>query len=137
MKLLRFLHKWLGIFMAPLLVMWFFTGFFMIFFKEYPRVEKEQAYKLLDPIGAIDSLPNSAQLLDWYQAHTASGAQLRGVSLKREAGKAQLTLVGSEGEVAMDLLTQELLSDTPATLEELAKKTARVTRRSGQTIRAQ
>ena len=127
MKLLRFLHKWLGIFMAPLLVMWFFTGFFMIFFKEYPRVEKEQAYKLLDPIGAIDSLPNSTQLLDWYQAHTASGAQLRGVSLKREAGKAQLTLVGSEGEVAMDLLTQELLSDTPATLEELAKKTARVT----------
>ncbi|BDE82732.1 PepSY domain-containing protein [Porphyromonas somerae] len=127
MKLLRFLHKWLGIFMAPLLVMWFLTGFFMIFFKEYPHVEKKQAYALLDPIGAIDSLPNSTQLLDWYQTHTTSGAQLRRVSLKREAGKAQLTLVGSEGEVAMDLLTEQPLSDTPPTLEEIATKTARVT----------
>lgn len=127
MKLLRFLHKWLGIFMAPLLVMWFFTGFFMIFFKAYPRVEKEQAYTLMDPIGAIDSLPSPAQLSDWYQTHTTSDAQLRAISLRREAGHAELTLKGSQGEVAMDLLTQQPLTDTPPTLNDVKAQTLRLT----------
>lgn len=127
MKLLRFLHKWLGIFMAPLLVMWFFTGFFMIFFKAYPRVEKEQAYTLMDPIGAIDSLPSPAQLSDWYQTHTTSDAQLRAISLRREAGHAELTLKGSQGEVAMNLLTQQPLTDTPPTLNDVKAQTLRLT----------
>lgn len=126
MKLLRFLHKWLGILMAPLLVMWFVTGFFMIF-SGFPRVEKEQAFALLDPIGSIDSLPSTGELIDWYQTHTATGDSPTTLSLKREEGRAVLSLSGAQGEVLMDLRSEKPIDDIPPTLEELTEKTLRLT----------
>lgn len=126
MKLFRWLHKWLGVVMAPLVLMWFVTGFFMIF-GDFPKASKEHKLQVLEPIALVDSLPQVSELRSQYEALTKSGAHLTSISIEDRYGTPLLLLKGSEGPITLDRRDMKRWAMPAPTLKDIEASTLRIT----------
>lgn len=128
-QVFKLTHKWLGILLAPLMVMWFISGYFMIF-SGFPRVKEESRLKMLDHLNQNDSIVSMNQLRQWYSAATEENTQLAQMSIEKSNGNLLLTLSGDMGEVVINSSTQKKVIPKAPTLEYMAEMTYRITGQS-------
>ncbi|MDN4754065.1 PepSY domain-containing protein [Porphyromonadaceae bacterium W3.11] len=129
MKVFKVIHKWLGVIMAPLMVMWFISGFFMIF-SGFPRVENSSRFSLLDTLSSTDSLPHASQLRSWYIQKTKSGAELTEIGIEKSPRGLFLNLSGTEGNVMIEASNGEVAKVIKPSIEDIEEMTYRITQQS-------
>lgn len=133
MKAFRFIHKWLGMLMAPLMVMWFISGYFMIF-SGFPRVENKSKLMISDHFSTEDSVPPLALLSSLYAENTKSDAQLTGVELSKSREILFFTLLGSEGPIVIDAESNRIAESVKPKRADIEDMTVRITGQMPQKI---
>ncbi|MDO5017202.1 MAG: PepSY domain-containing protein [Porphyromonas sp.] len=145
MSIIKFLHKWLGILMAPLMIMWFISGYFMIF-SGFPRVQKSTRWRLQQPLSSaetLEPLPTFDALQTAYAAYAAHSAtdaatnpatdpttqsRLTHITMEKNwQGQTTFLLSGDQGELKIDAATLQPIGQQPPTLSEIEAMTRLIT----------
>lgn len=122
----KIIHRWLGVILAPFMVMWFISGFFMIF-SGFPRVQEQSRFSLLDNLTPEDSLSHLNQLGSWYAEAIETTGDLSRIEIEKNQGKLLLTLSGNKGEVIIDGSTKREVENIAPTLKSIEEMTYRIT----------
>lgn len=125
-KLFQFLHKWLGFLMAPLMVMWFLSGFVMMY-HSFPRVERASVLKTLDDLSPSDTLPHPAEALALYRRATSPDATIVSVGMEKRKGEILFFLSGSDGDLLLRSSDGKPYPDTPPSVADLKELSHKIT----------
>lgn len=126
-KLFQFLHKWLGFLMAPLMVMWFLTGFVMTYHRSFPRAERASVLKTLDDLSPSDTLPHPAEALALYRSATNPDATIVSVGVEKRKGETLFFLSGSDGDLLLRSSDGNPYPDTPPSVADLKDLSHKIT----------
>lgn len=108
------------------MVMWFLTGYIMIF-SGFPKVEREHTLSLLESLEADTLLPSYTTVYEWYKKQGGND-KLSSFILERQDGQTRLIIRDESGKkFILDALSGEKIRPTAPTKEDLFAKVALLT----------
>jgi hypothetical protein len=110
LRIILILHRYLGIAVGLLMVLWCLSGFVMMY-QGYPRLSEAARARGLAPLG----LPDADAL---QRVALPDGAEVRGFSIEMLAQRPVLRTVGSRGRRMLDLSSGRVLDGIDAATAE-------------------